>query len=323
MNDCPYGTWTVGPVSERRRLVILSSAVSAYAGCDDRADIHREAYLSAFTFNETIRSRITVHDYLQLGDYEGVCGSYYVWFDIDRASALADALLDARRLATHVNQKYGLAPDDLLVFFSGAKGFHIGLPTALWSPEPGYAYHRTTRRFAETLAAEAGVVIDTSIYDRVRAFRAPNSRHPKTHLYKRRLTADEWSNLAIEQVLDLAREPQPFALPVISRSSSVAVADWQAAQEAVNTRDAEPAPLRADGSALLFARTRQVIREGAPEGERANRLFAAAANLAECGCPTSLVEQLLTEPALDSGLTPSETASHIRNGVARGRRNRG
>ena len=319
-----YGFRIVGRTTEARRITHeWSDAFSAYATCDQRARIHQEAYLSAFTFDGAIRARADANDFLSLCEYEGICGSYYVWFDIDRASALADALFDARRLATHVTQKYGLAPEELLVFFSGAKGFHIGLPTALWSPEPGYAYHRTTRCFAEALAAEAGVVIDTSIYDRVRAFRAPNSRHPKTHLYKRRLKAEEWSNLTIEQVLELAREPQPFALPVVTRTSSVSAADWQAAQEAIIRRAAEPTPLHADGSALLFARTRHFIREGAPEGERANRLFAAAANLAECGCPTSLVEQLLTEPALDSGLTPSETASHIRNGVARGRRNRG
>jgi hypothetical protein len=318
----PYGFRIVGPTHGSRQLIEWAAAAAAYAACDDRAQVHQEGYLSDFTFDEAIRNRADTFGLLNLRDYEGVCGSHHVSFDIDRASALADALLDARRLATHVNQKYSLAPDELLVFFSGAKGFHIGLPTAFWSPEPSDIYHHTTRRFAEALAAEAGVVIDTSIYDRVRAFRAPNSRHPKTNLYKRRLTADEWSNLAIEQVLELAREPQPFALPVVTRTSSVAAADWQAAQEAVNTRAAEPAPLRADGSALLFARTRHFIREGAPEGERAHRLFAAAANLAECGCPTSLVEQLLTEPARDSGLTPSETARTIRNGVARGRRNR-
>ena len=46
-------------------------------------------------------------------------------------------------------------------------------------------------------------------------------------------------------------------------------------------------------------------RDGAREGERHVRLFRAAANLAEFDGPPALAHALLTEAALDSGLTPS------------------
>jgi hypothetical protein len=60
------------------------------------------------------------------------------------------------------------------------------------------------------------------------------------------------------------------------------------------------------------------IRDGAPEGERASRLFSASANLAELGSPLSLVLELLSRPALDCGLPPAEVERNIRNGHKHG-----
>ncbi len=52
------------------------------------------------------------------------------------------------------------------------------------------------------------------------------------------------------------------------------------------------------------------------------RLFRAAANLAEFDGPPALAHALLTEAALDSGLTPSETRCAIDGGLAHARRQR-
>ncbi len=61
-----------------------------------------------------------------------------------------------------------------------ARAFTSACPPRLWSPAPSADFHRTARRFAEQLAELAAVTIDAGVYDKVRAFRAPNSRHPKT-----------------------------------------------------------------------------------------------------------------------------------------------
>jgi hypothetical protein len=57
------------------------------------------------------------------------------------------------------------------------------------------------------------------------------------------------------------------------------------------------------------------IRDGAAEGDRHRRLFSAAANLAEFGCPPDLAAELLTEAALDSGLSPAEVRRQIECGL--------
>src|SRR5262249_35602477 len=158
-------------------------------------------------------------------------------------------------------------------------------------------------QFASAIADKAGIAIDLGIYDRVRPFRAPNSRHPKTGRHKRLMVYDEWMSLSLDSVLELAREPHPFALHQPRRRDPQAVADWQSAAE----KAAEPqCGGRINGSGRLNRLTLQFIREGAQEGDRHRLLFSAAANLAEFGCPASLAHALLTESGLDSGLRPAD-----------------
>ena len=68
--------------------------------------------------------------------------------------------------------------------------------------------------------------------------------------------------------------------------------------------------------ARLNRLTLNFIRDGAAEGDRHRLLFSAAANLGEFGCPPPLARALLTEPALDCGLPPSEVRRQIDCGLA-------
>jgi hypothetical protein len=211
-----------------------------------------------------------------------------------------------------------------VAFFSGAKGFHLGLATALWQPAPGREFHLVARQFAEAVAAQAGVQIDATIYDRVRALRAPNSRHPRSGLYKVLLTPDEVLYCALEAILVRARQPQPTEWLVPSQRCPQAAADWQAAAEHVAERQTLKGSGQSGSTAARLCRaTLQFIRDGAPQGERAIRLFQAAANLTECGCPAALVEALLLDSALNVGLPPSEARRQIECGIAHAASQRG
>ncbi|MHB1035743.1 MAG: DNA primase [Pirellulales bacterium] len=312
----PIGFRVVGPLTEPRRLVDASDALAAYAACDSRARCDKESYLSLFRFTRDFAEHLKATCGSTAG-FSGPCWSDWQWWDID-SEELGYAHKDAGALAAFLVERYGVEPADLLIFFSGSKGFHIGLPTALWLPLPSLTFHRVARRFAENVAALASVTIDMGIYDRVRALRAPNSKHGKTGRHKRRLTYDELLTLPLSAIVELAAKPAPFDLPTPTRTSETADADWQAAREWVVQESEGKAARRvaANGSPTLNRATLTFLREGAKAGDRHRFLFSAAANLAEFGCPPALALALLEESALDSGLSPKEVRRQIECGLA-------
>ena len=123
--------------------------------------------------------------------------------------------------------------------------------------------------------------------------------------------------VSVERNQDLAREPLAFDMPTTTTRSEQAAADWLDAVQAME-REAEAIQQRrtsSNGSTRLNRSTLDFIRHGAGNGDRHRLLFSAAANLAEFGCPSELVRELLTEAALDSGLAPKEAQRQIDCGL--------
>jgi len=312
----PYGFRILGPIWERRRLVDADAAFLAYAACDPRADVGQEAYLSAFCFGGDFRQLLESTGSTK--GFTGSCWAPWLWFDIDR-DVPDVALADARRLTTFILARYAsLDDDDLLLFYSGSKGFHVGVPTLLWEPAPSMIFHCVSRQFAERIGEQAGVTIDIGVYDRVRAFRAPNSRHPKTGRHKRRLPLDVLLGMSLDGILHLAEKPDPFDMPAPLGKDPQAAADWLDAEQWVRGREEVKAQRHAgvNGTPTLNRLTLDFIRDGAATGDRHRLLFSAAANLAEFGCPPTLAHALLTEAALDTGLPPADVCRQIECGLA-------
>ena len=229
--DARYGFRVVGGVNELRRLVHATAAFVAHCTADPKAEPDCESYLSAFEYGDDFRSYFESRNTPR--GYAGSCSSPWLWFDLDRDDP-ANALGDLRRLLGGLLFRYSeFDEDDLLVFFSGNKGFHIGLPLT-HMPSPSAVFHLVCRKMAEGLAGTANVRIDSAIYDRVRLLRAPNSRHPKTGLHKRRFTHDELMGLNIDRIRELAAEPVGFDLGTVSATPPQLLADWQAAEAEVH-----------------------------------------------------------------------------------------
>ena len=220
-----------------------------------------------------------------------------------------------------------MEPGELLIFFSGAKGFHIGIGTGLWSPAPSSAFAKTARRFAEHVAELAAVTIDSGVYDKVRAFRAPNSKHPKTGLHKRRLTPDELAG-PLAAIVELAAKPAPFDVPQVARTSEAAAADWQAAADQAEREGEAKAARRATGnsngngspsptgSPTLNKGTMLFIREG-----RRKTTGTGSCSLPPRTLPSFIVRRrwpsrCWKNPALDCGLPPKDVRHGIECGLS-------
>ncbi len=321
--DIPrVGVAVDGSPESPRHLVDWRRTLDAYADLSAGIDPTREGYLSHFVFGPDMAAHHRDNGGSVKG-FAGSCWCKWLTFDIDRPE-LADALAAAKRLVAFLTQRFPEIDGALPVYFSGRKGFHVGLE--LPEPEPSPVFNDVAKTLADGLATAAGVAIDLSIYDRNRIIRLPNSRHAKTGLYKRRIDADDLVRMSVEQVLERARHPAGDGIRSVGDRLPTVLRDWETAARLTAERGRERAVIRRDAAAGELRAPKylhEFIRFGVAEGERALTLFRCAAALAELGCPPAAVAAVLDEPGRDNGLTPSEVRRQIQCGIDHARRQMG
>lgn len=97
----------------------------------------------------------------------------------------------------------GLHNEDIQIWFSGSKGFHIIIPAVVLGIEPCKELNLIYKEWATYLKNTIGIKnIDTVIYDRKRLFRVESSINSKTNLYKTLLNLDFLYNSSLEELLD-------------------------------------------------------------------------------------------------------------------------
>lgn len=207
--------------------------------------------------------------------------------------------------------------------FSGGKGFHAELLNPHgFTPLPHTP--DVVRAVALAVAGQAGVRIDASIYHHQALFRLPNTRHAKSGRYKRLLDPDDLDRLTVPAVLDMARHPAGFRLPIHRDGCEQLADDLEAAESVILAGGHRVCGLRTPppGSPAVPKFVRDFIGFGdVQEPGRAVTLFRCAAALSEAyrlHGPEAVVRGLLEEVALKSGLEPAEVSKALRDGIAKG-----
>jgi hypothetical protein len=312
--SAPLAFRVLGGAENRREVVSYRKAMALYAAADPSVQPELPAYLSAFTFPKAFQDHVRSHDGSTVG-YDGPVGVPVLGFDIDRAD-LDPALRDARRLAHYLADRYAADP---IVHFSGSKGFHVSQPTAD-TIEPAPDNHAVAKALACLLAGEVGIELDEGVYDRVRLWRAPNSRHRRTGRHKVRIELDDLLYVNADQVRRLAAEPIPYDPPEPPSPPPRLVADWHEVAGAIRAEHGRQVRRRAaDGEARqrINPLTWTLLTDPTSirVGERHRSILSAAADLAEFPAVDDLVAALLTSPGLDTGLPPKEVARQIECGI--------
>jgi hypothetical protein len=288
--------------------------LAAYA--DSALDDEREAYLSHFSFGPEMQAHFAANGQSVAG-FAGPCRCRWLVLDIDRAD-LCDALRDARRLVTTLHLRYPETEGAVPIYYSGSKGFHVLVELA-HSPPPALGFNGVCRAFAEALAARAGVKIDAGIYDVNHLVRLPNTKHPRTGLFKRRVEGEALFLLDVPGILETAKHPAGDGMPSAGSCPAKLEEDWHEAEQTAARATEARAARRGACAFTLDARAPRYLvdflRFGTEEGERHRTLFRCAAWLTEQGAPSSLCSALLTEPGEDVGLTPKDVARQIQCGI--------
>lgn len=321
---CNVGSFVLGAPTSPRALVRHADLLAAYADGEiaDRGD-ERESYLSHFLFGPDMQTHYARNRHSVAG-FVGACWARWLVLDIDRTN-LADALADARRLVAFLHQRYPEAEGDMPIYFSGGKGFHVLIELA-HKPPPAVGFHRVARTLAEAIAGRAGVKIDPSIYDLAHIIRLPNTRHPRTGLFKRRIDAEALFALDIDGIRRHAAHAAGDGLPTWRTCPARLAADWTDAEAATARQQVARAAVRRGNGAADARAPRyflDLLRFGVDQGERHHTLFRCAAWLTEQGAPPSLVAAILTEPGRDVGLTPKDVDRQIACGIEHARKQRG
>jgi hypothetical protein len=137
-----------------------------------------------------------------------------LYFDIDCAGDLDQALLAARCLVEFLLDELGLTETAVRIWFSGSKGLHILVHPAALGLTPSASLTQDMKQvvavLVKRLEAEGGpeLLVDSAVYSMPRMLRAPNQINPKSGLYKTELTHGELRRLSADEIKNLARQPR-------------------------------------------------------------------------------------------------------------------
>lgn len=170
----------------------------------------RECYRSLFRHSAAIIEHIKAHTNPKgkntVAGYTGVVFTDYLPFDIDREGQLDVALQDTRDLIQHLRYGYEIPYEAIKVFFTGAKGFNILLPSNAFNLEPSSELPGLCKRLALELAGK--ITIDVGLYEHMRLFRITDTINKKSGLYKIELAPNELMTQSIDDMKELAKKPR-------------------------------------------------------------------------------------------------------------------
>lgn len=164
----------------------------------------QETYITMFPFTKDILDWVKINGTIK--GYTGKHACTYICIDIDKEGDLEGARLSALKVIERLNALYSIAPDELFIYFSGGKGFHVYLVDRLLGIQNAFFDNlgETVKGFIHSKMSDLPDV-DYVIYEDHRIIRVVNSKHAKTGLYKIELSYEDLKK-SIEEIKDLAKD---------------------------------------------------------------------------------------------------------------------
>lgn len=171
----------------------------------------------------------TVQKYANEKKTEGEDFLAPLYFDLDYSENPAVAQEEAIKLVEFFTGELDIQEQDLHIYFSGSKGFHILVDERALGVEPRKDLQRVYKHIAGYLRYRLGEVqeqedengrpveyieplkaVDLVVYTVKRMLRLPYSRHQKTGLYKIEFTLQQLKELTLDEIKERARTGQPI-----------------------------------------------------------------------------------------------------------------
>ena len=194
---------------------------------------------------------------------------------------------------------FHLSDNDIDLYFSGSKGFHILIDSNIFGLEPSRDLNKQYKKIATELKTYTiNKSVDTKIYDNKRLFRVPNTINSKTGLYK---VPIEYSTVkemtSFEALKEYASEPKDLRIP-IREYNSKAREEYDNLLEKI---DAEEKAKINTKLAKEFIKQKQllpcvqyILKNGCTKGNRNNTTVALANSLFQVGKTYEEVLEIVT-----------------------------
>lgn len=171
----------------------------------------------------------TVQKYANEKRTEGEDFLVPLYFDLDYSEDPTVAQAEAIKLVEFFTEELDIQEQDLHIYFSGSKGFHVLIDERALGVEPRKDLQRVYKHIAGYLRYRLGEVqekedengrpvdyteplkaVDLVVYTVKRMLRLPYSKHQKTGLYKIELTLQQLKELTLDEIKERARTGQPI-----------------------------------------------------------------------------------------------------------------
>lgn len=172
-----------------------------------------EAYMSLYPFDKEIVGYVNTNG--SIANFKGKHACKFICIDIDNEKDIIGSQNSAIKVVERLNSIYGINPDELFIYYSGNKGFHIYLVDRILGTTDNY-YDNIGDKCKSFIGDILDGIenIDGKIYEDHRIMRIPNSLHAKTKRYKIELTFDELKG-DIFGIYELSSQPRHITRKVI------------------------------------------------------------------------------------------------------------
>ena len=242
-----------------------------------------ETYCTYFRYNMDM-----VNHFNQRGTVGGYQGSAYAdWLPIDIDSEnLDEAQMNLNRLIINL-EDYEIDIASCRFYFSGAKGFHVMIPSQYFQAKPSEDIHKRFRKVAVTLAN--GINIDTAIYDKTRIFRLADTKNDKSGLHKIELYPFEATSLEIKEIQKKALMPRGRL--DIEREFDPSEELTELYHEDLNKKKS----INGEQGKTKVKVCMSKLMAGVGQGERDNVGVRVASHLRQCGLTPKMIYAALEE----------------------------
>lgn len=241
--------------------------------------------------NETIKKYNFTDTYSTIYEYDNkdqnkasFVSPLYIDLDADNLERDYDKLKrDVFLLLRRLKTMFSISDNNIQLFFSGSKGFHIIIPYEIF----GLSFSKDINSNYKLLATELKSYtitksVDTRIYDNKRLFREPNTINSKTGLYKVQIDITQLREMTYEKLIEYATSPKELLLTdkTVNEKAKIALESFfvQAKEKQKRSINQNVAKKMLMNKELLPC-VKYILANGAIKGGRNNTAMALASAL--------------------------------------------